>query len=190
MRRQLPTAIAVFVAFSLLTGLVYPLVVTGIAQVAFGTKADGSLVTRNGVVLGSSLIGQSFTGPGYFHPRPSAAGDGYDAMSSGASNLGPSNPKLLDAAAQRTNEYRRTNSLGAGEQVPVDAITGSGSGLDPDISPANARLQARRVAEARGVPLGRVLRLIDEATEGRPLGILGDPGVNVLELNLALDERL
>ena len=190
MRRQLPTAMVVFVVFSVLAGLVYPLVVTGIAQIAFGTRADGSLIERDGVVVGSTLIGQSFEGPGYFHPRPSAAGDGYDAMSSGASNLGPTNPELLDAVARRKVEYRRANGLGLGERIPVDAITGSGSGLDPQISPANARLQARRVAETRGMPLARVLRLVDEATASRPLGIFGDPGVNVLELNLALDERL
>jgi potassium-transporting ATPase KdpC subunit len=190
MRRQLPTAIAVFVVFTVLAGLVYPLVVTGIAQVGFGTKADGSLLMRDGTVVGSALIGQSFDGPGYFHPRPSAAGDGYDAMASGASNLGPSNPELLDAVARRKAEYRRANGLGADDRVPIDAITDSGSGLDPDISPANARSQARRVAAARGVPLGRVLRLVAEATQGRPLGIFGDPGVHVLELNLALDERL
>jgi K+-transporting ATPase ATPase C chain len=190
MRRQLPTAIAVFVFFSVLVGVVYPLVVTGIAQVAFGAKADGSLVVRDGDVVGSALIGQSFDGSAYFHPRPSAAGEGYDAMASGASNLGPSNSELLNAVAQRKVEYRRANGLAAGERVPVDAITASGSGLDPDISPANARLQARRVAEARGVPLERVLRLVDEAAKGRSLGFLGDPGVNVLELNLALDERL
>jgi potassium-transporting ATPase KdpC subunit len=190
MRRQLPTAIAVFVAFSILTGLVYPLVVTGIAQLAFGPKADGLLVVRDGKTVGSSLVGQSFEGPQYFHPRPSAAGDGYDAMASGASNLGPSNPALLGAVARRMDEYRQANGLGADERVPVDAITASGSGLDPHISPVNARLQARRVAEARGVSLVRVLRLVDETTEGRALGILGDPGVNVLELNLALDERL
>ena len=190
MRRQLPTALAVFVLFSVIAGLVYPLLVTGIAQVAFGSRADGSLIVRDGRTVGSWLIGQSFEGPQYFHPRPSAAGDGYDAMSSGASNLGPSNTELLDAVAQRKAEYRRANGLGAGELVPVDAITGSGSGLDPQISPANARLQARRVAESRGVPLASVLRLVDEATAGRSLGILGDPGANVLELNLALDERL
>ena len=190
MRRQLPTAIAVFVLFSAMTGLVYPLVVTGFAQLAFGTRADGSLVVRDGRTVGSSLIGQSFEGPQYFHPRPSAAGDGYDAMASGASNLGPSNPVLLDPVARRTDEYRRLNGLGADERVPVDAITGSGSGLDPDISPANARLQARRIAEVRGIPLARVLRLVDEVTDGRILGIFGDPSVNVLELNLALDERL
>ena len=190
MRRQLPAAVVVFVLFSVLTGLVYPLVVTGIAQVAFGTRADGSLVERGGVVVGSALIGQMFAGPGYFHSRPSAAGDGYDAMASGASNLGPSNPELLDAVAERKAEYRRANGLAAGDRVPVDAITGSGSGLDPDISPANARLQARRVAEARGVPLERVLRLVDEAAKDRSLAFLGDPCVNVLALNLALDERL
>jgi K+-transporting ATPase ATPase C chain len=190
MRRQLPTALAVFVLFSVLAGLVYPLLVTGIAQVAFGPRADGSLVARDGRTVGSSLIGQSFEGPQYFHPRPSAAGDGYDAMSSGASNLGPSNPELLEAVVQRKTEYRRANGLDVSEPVPVDAITGSGSGLDPQISTANARLQARRVADTRGVPLARVLRLVEEATAGRSLGILGDPGVNVLELNLALDERL
>jgi K+-transporting ATPase ATPase C chain len=190
MRRQLPTAVAVFVFFTVFTGLFYPLVVTGIAQVAFGARAEGSLVERDGTVVGSALIGQSFDDSAYFHPRPSAAGEGYDAMASGASNLGPSNSELLDAVAQRKAEYRRANRLATGERVPVDAITGSGSGLDPDISPANARLQARRVAEARGVPLERVLRLVDEAAKGRSLGFLGDPGVNVLELNLALDERL
>jgi len=190
MRRQLPTAIVVFVSFSLLVGLVYPLVVTGIAQVAFGAKADGSLVARDGTIVGSSLIGQSFEDPGYVHPRPSAAGDGYDAMASAASNLGPSNPALLDTVAERKTAYREQNGLAADEVVPVDAVTGSGSGLDPHISPADAHLQARRIAEERGVPLERVLGLIDEATEGRPLGIFGDPGVNVLELNQALDERL
>jgi K+-transporting ATPase ATPase C chain len=145
---------------------------------------------RSGRLVGSSLIGQAFEEPQYFHPRPSAAGDGHDAMSSGASNLGPSNPELLDAVARRKEEYRRHNGLTAGAPVPVDAITSSGSGLDPQISPANARLQARRVAEARGVPLVRVLRLVDAATQGRTFGVFGDPGVNVLELNLALDERL
>jgi potassium-transporting ATPase KdpC subunit len=190
MRRQFPTAIVVFIAFSVLAGLVYPLLVTGISQLAFGSKADGSLVERDGAVVGSSLIGQAFEGPGYFHPRPSAAGDGYDAMASAASNLGPSNPELLDAVAERKAEYRKANGLGADGRVPVDAVTGSGSGLDPHISPADARLQARRVAKERGVALDRVLGLVDEATEGRPLGIFGDPGVNVLELNLALDECL
>jgi potassium-transporting ATPase KdpC subunit len=190
MRGQLPTAVVVFVVFSALAGLAYPLLVTGIAQVAFGARADGSLVVRDGAVVGSALIGQSFESPAYFHPRPSAAGAGYDAMASGASNLGPSDPRLLATVARRKTEYRRANGLTADERMPVDAITGSGSGLDPDISPANARLQAPRVAQARGVPLERVLRLVDEVARGRSLGFLGDPGVNVLELNLALDERL
>lgn len=190
MRRQIPAAIVVFLAFSVLAGLAYPLVVTGISQIAFGPRAEGSLVVRDGAVVGSTLIGQSFEGPGYFHPRPSAAGDGYDAMASAASNLGPSNPDLLDAVAERKSAYREQNGIGADARVPVDAVTGSGSGLDPHISPTDARLQAQRVAEARGVPLDSVLGLVDEATVGRPLGIFGDPGVNVLELNLALDERL
>lgn len=190
MRRQIPTAIAVFVFLTILTGLAYPLAVTGIAQVAFDDRADGSLVWRDGVPVGSSLIGQSFDGPRYFHPRPSAAGDGYDAMASAASNLGPTNPDLIAAVKERTVEYRRQNGLAGGQRVPVDAVTGSGSGLDPHISPADARLQARRVATARHVPLVRVLRLVGDATDGRSLGFLGEPGVNVLELNLALDERL
>lgn len=190
MRRQLRPAIAALVFFTILVGFAYPLAVTGIAQLAFGDRADGSLVVRDGEVVGSSLIGQQFTSSRYFHPRPSAAGDGYDAMASGASNLGPSNAILLEAVAQRTEDYRRANGLAADELVPVDAVTASGSGLDPHISPANARLQARRVAKARHVSLASVLRLIDTATQGRSLRIFGDPGVNVLELNLALDERL
>ena len=177
-------------AFSVLTGLVYPLVVTGIAQLAFGPRADGSLVVRDGVVVGSTLIGQSFAGPGTstrVRPRPATATTPWRA---GRPTWARATPRCSTRSPRRTDEYRRANGLGAARAVPVDAVTGSGSGLDPHISPANARLQARRVAEARGVPLGRVLRLVDEATEGRPLGMLGDPGVNVLELNLALDERL
>ena len=188
MRRQLPAAIVVFVALTVLTGLVYPLIVTGVANVAFGDRATGSLVYKGGAPVGSSLIGQSFQGPAYFHPRPSAAGDGYDAMASGGSNLGPTNPTLIDAAAARAAQYRAQNDLPPDVVVPVDAITSSASGLDPHISPANARLQARRVAAARGVPLARVLRLVHAATEGRALGFLGEPGVNVLQLDLALDE--
>lgn len=190
MRRQLLAALGAFAVFTVLTGLAYPLVVTGIAQMAFRERADGSLVERDGRVVGSSLIGQQFEGPEYFQPRASAAGEGYDAMASGASNLGPSNPRLLADAARREAEYARRNGLGPGERVPVDALTSSGSGLDPHISPANARLQARRVAEARGVPLERVLRLVERATEGPALGVFGESGVNVLRLNLALDERL
>jgi potassium-transporting ATPase KdpC subunit len=190
MRRQMPAAIVVFLCLTVLTGLVYPLTITAIAQLAFNGRADGSLVRRDGVVRGSSLIGQSVTRARYFHPRPSAAGSGYDAMASGASNLGPSNPVLIEAARERAAEYRRVNRLEPGEAVPVDAITGSASGLDPHISLANARLQARRIALVRDVPLAEVLRLVDDASDGRSLGFLGEPAVNVLELNLALDERL
>jgi len=186
--RQLVPAATALVVFTVLLGLLYPLAVTGIAQLGFGSKADGSLVERDGVVVGSRLLGQPFTSPEYFHPRPSAAGDGYDAMASGGSNLGPTNPKLLDSVAQRVLAYREENGLGAEVAVPVDAVTSSASGLDPHISVANARLQAPRVAAARGLPVDRVLQLVAENTDGRDLGILNDPGVNVLELNLALDQ--
>ena len=189
MRRQLVAAVVVFVAFTVLTGVAYPLVVTGVTQVAFPNRADGSLVEQDGRVIGSTLVGQAFSGPRYFHPRPSAAGDGYDGMASSASNLGPSNEQLLAAVEERTAEYRRQNLVPAGVQVPVDAVTSSGSGLDPHISPSNALLQAARVARARNLPPSHVLALVNQHTEGRSLGFLGEPGVNVLELNLALDEE-
>jgi K+-transporting ATPase ATPase C chain len=187
MRRQLVPALVVFLAFTLLTGVAYPLAVTAVAQVAFPGRADGSLVERNGEVVGSRLVGQAFSGPRYFHPRPSAAGDGYDAMASSPSNLGPSNPELLEAVDEREATYRRENQLRRDHRVPIDALTSSGSGLDPHISPENARLQAPRVARARAFSLDRVLALVEEHTEERSLGFLGEPGVNVLELNLALD---
>lgn len=185
--RQLRPAIIAVIAFTALCGLAYPLLVTGLAQVAFRDEADGSLIERDGVVVGSSLIGQPFTSPEYFHPRPSAAGDGYDAAASSGSNLGPTNPDLLAAVAERVNTYRDENGLGTDVLVPVDAVTASGSGLDPHISVRNARLQAGRVAVVRGIALDEVMVAIDEHTTSRPLGVLGDPGVNVLELNLALD---
>jgi K+-transporting ATPase ATPase C chain len=145
-------------------------------------------VKENGKVVGSSLIGQNFTGNEYFHPRPSSAGEkGYDPTASGASNLGPSNPTLLKTVAERVAAYRKDNNLPKDAMVPSDAVTASASGLDPEISIANARLQAPRVAAARHLPLSTVNRMIDEHTAGRDLGVLGDPGVNVLELNLALD---
>jgi potassium-transporting ATPase KdpC subunit len=187
MRRQLVPALVVFLALTLLTGIAYPLAVTGVAQVAFPGRADGSLIERDGRVVGSRLIGQAFAGVRYFHPRPSAAGQGYDAMASSPSNLGPTNPELIDAVRAWTAAYRRENDLGTGVPVPIDAVTASGSGLDPDISAANARLQAPRVARARGVAVSHVLALVEEHTDGRSLGFLGEPGVNVLELNLALD---
>jgi len=169
-------------------GLAYPLVVTGAAQVAFRHQAEGSLVEVDGEPVGSALLGQAFTRPEYFHPRPSAAGDRYDATASGASNLGPTNPDLLAVVSDRVDAYRADNGLAADQSVPVDAVTASASGLDPHISVANARLQAARVAEARGLTIGDVLALVDDHTDGRVLGVLGEPGVNVLELNLALDE--
>ena len=183
MRRQLVPALVAFLVFTALTGLAYPLVVTGVAQVAFPNRADGSLIERDGEVVGSRLIGQSFAGRRYFLPRPSAAGEGYDAMSSSASNLGPTNEDLLAAVEERREAYRATN----GAEAPIDALTASGSGLDPHISPENAALQAPRVAEARGLALADVLALVREHTDDRSLGFLGEPGVNVLELNLALD---
>jgi potassium-transporting ATPase KdpC subunit len=205
MRRQLFPAFMMMVVFTVITGLAFPLVVTGIAQGLFNDKADGSQVENaDGEVVGSSLIGQSFSEPEYFHPRPSAAGDGYDASASSGSNLGPTNDKLLvgeeddpatddvdetfDGIEQRADAYREENGLDADAEVPVDAVTASGSGLDPNISVANARLQAPRVAEERGLDLDTVMGLVDDHTAGRDLGFLGEKRVNVLELNLALDE--
>ena len=195
MRRQLAPAIRFFLALTVLVGVVYPLAVTGVAQGLFGHEANGSLVKRNGQVVGSELLGQAFTRTrdgrtvpdlSYFQPRPSAAGKGYDGTASGASNLGPTNPAFLTLVAQRVQQYRRDYRLAPTVSIPVDAVTASGSGIDPDISVANARLQAPRVAQARRLPLSRVLALIDAHTDGRSLGFLGEPGVNVLELNLAL----
>ena len=171
-----------------LTGILYPLAVTGAGEVLFPHRADGSLVERQGKVAGSTLLGQNFSNPKYFWPRPSAAGkDGYDGLASGGSNLGPSNPKLLDAVAERVAAYREANQLGPDDQVPVDAVTASASGLDPQISVANARLQAKRVTAARGADPARVLKLVDDHTQHRQWGFLGEDAVNVLELNLALD---
>jgi len=187
LRRQLLPALMMLVILSVVTGVVYPLLVAGVGQVAFHDKANGSLITRNGTVVGSKLIGQGFVAPKYFHSRPSAAGAGYDATSSGASNLGPTNPALASAVQDRVKAYRAENGLPDTQAVPVDAVTGSGSGLDPHISIANARLQAPRVAQARAMTVAAVLRLVERSTDGRSLAILGEPGVNVLELNLALD---
>jgi K+-transporting ATPase ATPase C chain len=176
------------VCLTVLTGAVYPLAVTGASSALFSRQASGSLIERDGKVVGSELLGQNFSDPTYFWPRPSAAGsDGYDGLASGGSNLGPSSEKLLDAVKERVAAYRAVNHLDAAEPVPVDAVTASGSGLDPQISVANARIQARRVAAARGLPVARVLALVERHTDRRGLGFLGEPGVNVLELNLALD---
>jgi potassium-transporting ATPase KdpC subunit len=189
MRRQLFPAFMMMVVFIVITGLAYPLAVTGIAQGLFNDNADGSQVENtDGEVVGSSLIGQSFGEPEYFHPRPSAAGDGYDGSASSGSNLGPTNDDLLSDVEERADAYREENVLDADVEVPVDAVTASASGLDPNISVANARLQAPRVAEERGLDLDTVLKLVDDHTSGRDLGFLGEKRVNVLELNLALDE--
>jgi potassium-transporting ATPase KdpC subunit len=167
---------------------VYPLVVFGISQTFFRDKANGSLIVDpNGMVHGSKLLAQGFTADKYFHPRPSAAGNGYDAASSSGSNLGPTSQKLKDAIKDRVAAYRKENGLSETEPVPADAVTASGSGLDPQISLRNAELQTPRVAKARGLSEEKVRELVQQNTDGRDLGVLGDPGVNVLELNLALD---
>jgi K+-transporting ATPase ATPase C chain len=181
---------------TLLTGAVFPLALAAVARPLFPRQAGGSLVVRDRTVVGSELIGQDFTGPGYFHPRPSAAGRGYDAAVSGGTNLGPANPKLRDGdesfagVRQLAEQYRTTHGLAPGAAVPVDAVTRSGSGLDPHISPANAGLQVPRVARARGLDEAEVRRLVAEHTTGRQFGLLGQPRVAVLPLNLALDRAL
>jgi potassium-transporting ATPase KdpC subunit len=193
MRRQLITGLMMTLSMVVLVGLAYPLAMTGIAQGLMSRQANGSFVKDDGRVVGSSLIGQSFLlksgapDPRYFQPRPSAAGTGYDAMSSGGSNLGPSSTELISDVAKRVAAYRKLNGLPAKESVPVDAVTSSSSGLDPDISVANARLQAPRVARARKIPVSQVLALVDAHTDNHSLGILGEKTVNVLDLNLALD---
>src|SRR5664279_1650507 len=166
----------------------YPLIVFGIGQLLFPDKANGSLIDdAGGVVRGSRLIGQPFTADKYFHPRPSSAGNGYDPTSSGGSNLGPTSQKLRDAIAQNITDYRTQNGMTTNAAVPADAVTGSASGLDPHISLENARLQAERVAKARGLSFNKVREFIQQNTDPADLGILGDAGVNVLRLNLALD---
>ena len=204
MRRQLLPALGILVVFTIITGLAYPLVVTGIAQGLFADKANGSLVERDGQLLGSALIGQPFSAPEYFHPRPSAAGYAPGPGYSFGSNFGPTNetflfgeddPETADVDESETNgvddlvrAYRETNGLDAVTPVPVDAVTSSGSGLDPHISVANAMIQAQRVADERSLDLDQVLELVEANTDGRDLGFLGEPGVNVLLLNLALDQ--
>ena len=168
---------------------VYPLVVWGIGQAAFPRQANGSLVEVQGKVVGSALLAQNFNGPQYFHPRPSSAGDtGYDGTSSGGSNLGPLSQKLVDQVKERVENYRKENNLPTGTPVPADAVTASGSGLDPHISLKNADLQAKRVATSRGLSPAQINKLIETCTDGPGLGFLGEPGVNVLMLNLALDK--
>ena len=190
MRRELITSALAIAVFTLLLGLAYPLVMTGVGQVVWPNKADGSQLESDGKVVGSRLIGQEFKGPRYFHSRPSATG--YSADVTFFNNLGPNNKELSDLfrdnlAAYFKRERRYDPGLRASD-VPPDAVQTAASGVDPHISEANARIQARRVADVRGLPLDRVLELVDENTDGRGLGVLGEPGVNVLELNLAIDE--
>ncbi len=166
---------------------VYPLTIWVLAQGLFPARANGSLIEKSGITVGSSLISQGFSGPRYFHSRPSAAGKGYDAASSGGSNLGPTAKKLVDEVGRRASTYRAENNLAPGEPVPADAVTTSGSGLDPDISLQNALLQAPRVARARGMSEAEVKKLVKLQAEGRFLGLIGEPRVNVLRLNLSLD---
>jgi K+-transporting ATPase ATPase C chain len=184
MKKNLLTAVLMTVATTILLGIVYPLVVTGLAQALFPDKANGQLIRRNGVIVGSRIIGQPFSSPGYFHSRPSAAGNGYDAANSGGSNLGPTNQKLVDRVK---SDVARLQAENPGTPVPVDLVTTSGSGLDPDISPAAAAFQVPRVARERNMSESEVKRLVAEHTAGRQFGFLGEPRVNVLELNLALD---
>ena len=204
MRRQLLPALGMLLVFTVISGLAYPLIVTGVAQGLFADKANGSLVERDGQVVGSALIGQPFSAPEYFHPRPSAAGYAPGPGYSFGSNFGPTNatflfgednPETADVDESETNgvddlvlAYRETNGLDPEAPVPVDAVTSSGSGLDPHISLANARIQAERVADNRDLDVDQVMELVDANTDGRDLGFLGEPGVNVLLLNLALDD--
>jgi len=204
MLKQLKPAIISVLVFTVLCGLVFPLVITGIAQVVFPRQANGSLIARDGRIIGSELIGQTFSRAEYFHPRPSAAGAGYDAAASGGTNLGPTSDKLINGIHRTLSDgtddpgnyegirdlaeaYRLENGLPAGTDLPADAVTRSASGLDPHISPGNARLQLSRVAQARGLSEEAVRQLINQLTQERSFGLLGEPRINVLLLNIALD---
>src|SRR5262249_26343102 len=183
--KQIYPAIAMTVVLTVLLGIVYPLVVAGLARVIFPAQAGGSLIEKDGKVIGSRLIGQPFTGPGYFHSRPSAAGTGYDATASAGTNLGPTSQKLFDGVKSIADSLSGEDP---NTSIPIDLVTSSASGLDPHITPAAAEFQVARVARERGLSLDEVRRLVGKHIEGRQLGSLGEPRLNVLELNLALDE--
>ncbi len=186
MKKNLITSLLMTLVTTVLLGLIYPLAVTGLAQLFFRDKANGQLIRQSGQIVGSRLLGQPFSGPQYFHPRPSAAGDGYDPTRSSGSNLGPTNQKLLDRVKGDVAGLQAENP---GQPVPIDLVTTSASGLDPHITPAGAEFQIPRVAKARGIPQDELRKLVAEHTEGRQFGLLGEARVNVLELNLALDEE-
>jgi potassium-transporting ATPase KdpC subunit len=189
--KEILTSILATLVFAVILCGIYPVIIWGAAQLLFSFKANGSLVESKELrVIGSELLGQNFAAARYFHPRPSAAGQGYDAASSGGSNLGPTSQKLVDAVKQRVADYRADNALPEDALVPADAVTASGSGLDPHISAKNAELQAPRVAKERNLGLETVKMEIGKATDGRSFGILGEPGVNVLKLNIALDNLM
>jgi K+-transporting ATPase ATPase C chain len=184
--KQIYPAVALTIVLTVLVGIIYPFVMAGLSDLLFKEKARGSLIEREGKVVGSRLIGQPFKGPGYFHSRPSAAGSGYDATASGGTNLGPTSKQLFEEQVRERSKQLRTENPNA--TIPIDLITSSGSGLDPHISPAAADYQIPRVARERRMSEDKVKQLVEEHTEGRQFGVLGEPRVNVLELNLALDE--
>jgi K+-transporting ATPase ATPase C chain len=186
MKKNLAISVLMTIATTILLGVIYPLVVTGIAQVLFPKKANGQLIERNGKIVGSRIIGQGFSSPGYFHSRPSAAGNGYDAANSNGSQYGPTNQKLIDRVKSDVATARADNP---GTAVPIDLVTASGSGIDPHITPAAAEYQLPRIAKERGVTMEQLRALLGKHTERRQFGVLGEPRVNVLELNLELDQR-
>ena len=187
MKKNLVTAFLMTIVTTIILGVIYPLVVTGLSQALFRDKANGQLITKNGAVIGSQIIAQPFTGSAYFHPRASAAGsNGYDASNSGGTNYGPTNQKLIDRVKQDVDRAQAENPA---QPVPIDMVTTSASGLDPHITPANAAFQLSRVAHERGIPEEKVKALVAQYTEGRQLGFLGEPRINVLELNLDLDRQ-